>query len=214
MQNFLGIILSFVFVVVIMLIGRLFEKFGKEMSRKFIHIVLAFWWLIAMYFFKDVIWASVVPICFVIINYLSYKKDIIKVMEREKQDGPGTVYYAISLFVVVLITYGFMKRPELGIAPIFIMGFGDGLASVVGTKIKSYAYKVGDTKKTIAGSLTMFIVSLVILCIFFGMLHLNLWWLKASILAIVLTLVEAISIKGRDNLTVPILACILICVLV
>lgn len=203
MNNIVGIIVSFIFVGVVIVTAKLFEKLGKEASRKYIHIVLCNWWLIAMYFFDNPIWASIVPFCFIVINYISYKKDLIKVMEREEQDGLGTVYYAISLLILAILSFGIYHNPILGLVSCFVMGYGDGLAAVIGKKIKSKEYKVGDTTKTVIGSLTMFIITLVILSL--ALIGTNLWFVKALIASIIITIVEAVSIKGTDNLTVPVI---------
>lgn len=213
MQNLLGIIISYIFIGIVIVSAKFFEKAGKEASRKYIHIMLANWWFIAMLFFTNWIWASIVPLSFIIINYISYKKDLISVMEREKQDGLGTIYYAISLFIVSIITFGIVHKPEIGLCSILIMGYGDGLAAVIGKSIKSYEYKIMDSKKTIAGSTTMLIVTFIILTIFLYATNSNLWLLKSAILAIIFTVVEAVSIKGTDNLSIPILACVLLCII-
>lgn len=206
MQNWIGILVSYIFIFLMIIGGKLFEKVGKEASRKFIHIMLGNWWLIAMYFFNNVWFAAFVPLTFVIINYISYKKDIIKVMEREenKKDGLGTVYYACSLLILVIITFGVLNKPILGLVPIFVMAFGDGLAAIFGKLIKSKKYKVYDTEKSIAGSLTMFIVSFIIISIYLIYINNPFWYLKAIIISLIITVLEAISIKGTDNITVPI----------
>ena len=212
MKNIVGIVLSYVFIALIIIAAKFFEKAGKEASRKFIHIMLSNWWFLAMYFFDNVIWASLVPLSFVIINYLSYKKDIIKVMEREEteKDGLGTVYYAISLFLIAIFTFGITKRPEVGLCAILIMGYGDGLAAIIGRSVKSFQYKVGKTQKTVAGSATMLFISFFIVAIFLASISSQMWLLKAILLAISATVVEAVSIKGTDNITVPIFTCLLL----
>lgn len=212
MQNLLGIIVSYIFIGIVIIAAKFFEKAGEETSRKFIHIMLANWWFIAMHFFTNVFWASLVPMSFVFINYISYKKNLISVMERKEQDGLGTVYYAISLLIISIIAFGIIKKPEIGLCPILIMGYGDGLAAVIGKSIKSYEYKILETKKSIAGSTTMFLISFIILAIFLYTTGNNLWILKSIILAVILTIVEAISIKGTDNLTIPVLACIILAI--
>ncbi len=83
------------------------------------------------------------------------------------------------------------------------MALGDGLAAVVGKNIKSKQYKIGSSNKTLLGSITMFIVSLVIFIIFLYCYNVNLWIIKSIIVAILITILEAISIKGTDNITVP-----------
>lgn len=212
MQNWIGILVSYIFIFLMIIGGKLFEKVGKEASRKFIHIMLGNWWLIAMYFFNNVWFAAFVPLTFVIINYISYKKDIIKVMEREenKKDGLGTVYYACSLLILVIITFGVLNKPILGLVPIFVMAFGDGLAAIFGKLIKSKKYKVYDTEKSIAGSLTMFIVSFIIISIYLIYINNPFWYLKAIIISLIITVLEAISIKGTDNITVPIATLIIL----
>ena len=212
MQNWIGILVSYIFIFLMIIDGKLFEKVGKEASRKFIHIMLGNWWLIAMYFFNNVWFAAFVPLTFVIINYISYKKDIIKVMEREenKKDGLGTVYYACSLLILVIITFGVLNKPILGLVPIFVMAFGDGLAAIFGKLIKSKKYKVYDTEKSIAGSLTMFIVSFIIISIYLIYINNPFWYLKAIIISLIITVLEAISIKGTDNITVPIATLIML----
>ena len=213
MKNLIGIVISYIFIAIVIIAAKFFEKAGKEASRKFIHIMLANWWLIAMLFFENAIWASIVPLSFVVINYISYKKDVISVMERDKQDGLGTVYYAIALFVIDIFTFGIIKRPEIGLCSIFIMGYGDGLAAVVGKAVNSYKYKIGNTQKSVAGSGTMFFISFVIIAMFLCSINSELWFIKSTILSIILTVVEAISIKGTDNITVPVIACLLITVM-
>lgn len=212
MKNVIGIIASYVFIVIIIVMAKFFEKAGKEASRKFIHIALSNWWLIAMFLFDNVIALSIVPLSFVVINYLSYKKDLISVMERneEEKDGLGTVYYAISLLVLSIFTIGVINKPAIGLCSCLIMGYGDGLAAIIGRKVKSLKYNIGNTTKSLAGSATMFVVSLLIISVFLGIIHTDMCLLKAILIAIVATITEAISVKGTDNLTVPLITCLLL----
>ena len=215
MKNVIGIVLSYVFVAGIIFAAKFLEKKGTEASRKFIHIVLSNWWILAMIFFDSWIWASIVPFTFVAINYISYKKDLIKVMERDEanKDGLGTVYYALSLFLIAIYSFGIIKNPAIGLCAILIMGYGDGLAAVVGQNIKSLPYKIGKNKKTLAGSCTMFFISFLIIAIYLATMHSPMWFMKAILFAISVSVIEAVSVKGTDNITVPIYSCLLLTVL-
>lgn len=212
MQNWIGILVSYFFIFLIIIIAKLFEKIGKEASRKFIHISLGNWWIIAMSFFDNVWFASFVPATFVIINYISCKKDVIKVMERneDKKDGYGTVYYAISLLVLTIVTFGILNKPILGLIPVFVMAYGDGFAAIFGKAIKSKKYKVYDTEKSIAGSVTMFIVSFIIICVYLIYIASPLWYIKALIMGVIITILEAVAIKGTDNIIVPIASLVML----
>ncbi|MCI8481935.1 MAG: hypothetical protein HFJ27_02370 [Clostridia bacterium] len=215
-MNWLGIIVSYLYIALIILCAKLFEKRGKETSRKFIHIMLGNWWLIAMYFFSNVWFAVGVPITFVVINYISYKRDLIKVMEREEQDGLGTVYYAIALLILAIVSFGIYHKPILGLVPSLIMAYGDGLAAIFGKMIKSKTYQIGKTQKTLAGSCTMFIISTILIM---GYLLLekdiSFWQLSmvSVVMSLIVTIIEAISIKGTDNISVPISTLIMLILL-
>lgn len=209
-MNVLGIIVSYLYIGLVIIGAKIFEKRGKEASRKFIHIMLGNWWIIAMYFFTNVWSAIFAPITFVIINYLSYKKDIIKVMERDEQDGLGTVYYAVALLILAIVSFGIFKQPWLGLVPTLVMAYGDGLAAVIGKGVKSKKYKLGETKKSFAGSLTMFVISTFLIGAFLAFKHSDVFWqtahwpLIAGLIGFAITGLEAVSGKGWDNITVPI----------
>lgn len=209
MNNIFGLIVSTVFIGIILLSARLFEKAGKEASRKFIHIMLSNWWIIAMVFFDSPWIAAILPAAFVVINYASYKMDIIKVMERndgeENKESLGTVYYAISLLVLALVTFGPVQNPLIGLCGIAVMGYGDGLAAVIGQSVKSKEYKIGNSTKTLAGSATMFLVTLLIIAGFMQYSSAEYVAIKSILIAGIMTVVEAVSIKGTDNITVPLL---------
>lgn len=208
-MNWIGIIVSYVYIGLVIIGAKLFEKTGKEVSRKFIHIMLGNWWFIAMCFFTNVWFAIFVPTTFVIINYISYKKDLIKVMEREEQDGLGTVYYAIALLILVIVSFGIYDEPLLGLIPNLVMAYGDGFAAVFGKLIKSKKYKLSETKKSFAGSLTMFIISLLLITGYLILKHGEIFWqtghwiMISVMMAFVATAIEAMSGKGIDNISVP-----------
>ena len=208
-MNFIGILISYLYITLVIVGGKIFEKRGKEASRKFIHIMLGNWWFIAMYYFTNMWFAMFVPITFVIINFLSYKKGIIKVMEREKQDGLGTVYYAISLLILVIVSFGIFNKPSLGLIPCLVMAYGDGFAAVFGKIIKSKKYQIYGSTKSIAGSLTMFIVATLLIGGYLAFTHKMVFWssgrwpLISLMMAYVITTIEAVSGKGTDNITVP-----------
>ena len=215
-MNVLGIIVSYVYIGIIVISAKVFNKKGTEFSRKFIHIMLGNWWLIAMYFFTNVWAAMFVPITFVIINYISYKKNIITVMEREVKDGLGTVYYAISLLILTIVSFGIYKEPLLGLIPNLIMAYGDGFAGIFGKIIKSRKYKINGVKKSYAGSFTMFIVTTLIIGGYLLLKNNEIFWqtghwpLITIMMAYCITLIEAISSKGIDNITVPISTLVMI----
>lgn len=218
MKNLLGVILGLLYVIGVILSGKLFEKKSKEASRKFIHIMLAPYWIIAILFFDNVIWATVLPFLFVIINFLSYKFNLIKQMERENEekDGLGTVYYALSLVILSIITFGPVREyknvygPVVALVGVLVMALGDGFAAIIGKNVKSFEYRVFGTKKTLAGSSTMFFISFIIISVFLAYVKVPVWFIKSVLISLILTILEAVSIKGLDNIIVPLLTTLMV----
>ena len=210
MNNIIGLIVASIYILVIFLTSKLFKKKGKEVTRKYIHIMLSNIWFISLAFFDNFIIAAILPMLFVIINSLSYKFNLIKIMEREdKKEGIGTVYYAISLTVLSLVTF-YINKPILALPGILIMGYGDGLAAVIGQKVKSKSFNILGSTKSVAGSATMLIVSLIISILIFSFIGIEYLILKAFLIAIIATILEAISVKGLDNITVPLIITVIV----
>jgi len=211
MRNLFGLIVSFVFIFIVIISAKVFEKSGKEASRKYIHIVLSNWWIIAMVFFNSPVWAAIGPLVFVFVNYASYKFNLIKSMEREddEKDGLGTVYYALTLLILSILLFGPLLNyknywgPLIGLAGIAVMGYSDALAAIVGKAVKSPSYTISTTTKTLAGSFTMLCTTFIIVSGFLAYMHIPNWFFKAIGIAVIDTILEAFSIKGTDNLTVP-----------
>ena len=205
MQNLYGIILSYVYIGILFVISNFIGKNNKEISRKFIHISLAGYWIIAMFFFNNVICASIVPASFVLINTLSYKFNLIKSMEREEQDGFGTIYYAIAILVLSIVTFGIINKPIVGLVGMLVMCFGDGFAAIFGKKFGKKKYEIGNTTKSYLGSFTMLIITFGIVYAVFSFYGTAYTIAKAILVAVIATILEAVSIKGTDNITVPLL---------
>lgn len=211
MKNVLGIIISFVYIGELMISAQYFEKFDKEASRKYIHILLANWWLIAIAFFDSITWAIVPPIAFVVINFVSYKWSVIKVMEREDEnkESLGTVYFAFSLIPLVILSFGITNNRLIGLVGFFIMAYGDGFAALIGKSVKSKQYKIFGDTKTVAGSSAMFVMSFIITISVFLYSNTEMYIIKAISISMIATILEVISIKGTDNISVPVITSLL-----
>lgn len=194
-----GYILTYLYIFFIIGLSSLIYKDGKgSITRKIVHIGVSFYFVIAYIFFKNTIHIIVPPLTFILLNYISYKKEIVKSVEED--NSPGTIYYAISVFILALITY-FKPEfyPYFGIG-IFVMGLGDGLAPIMSNLIKSrtiYKYK------TLTGSLTVFVVSLIIGIVFNYIFDLNFQIYKIILIGIISVLLELVGRRGLDNLTLP-----------
>ena len=206
LQNILGIIVSFIYVFVVIFLAGFLERFGKEASRKTVHILVGNWWFIAMIFFRTSLWAAFVPACFVVLNTLSYRFNLFSSMERGEGRGDlGTVYYAFSLLILALFSFSSYGTPIVGGLGILIMAYGDGLAAIIGKKWPIIPYRLGSNEKSVSGSLAMFFSSLLVGFLFLTLTGQPETFFPAFLLAGIATLLEAITPWGMDNLSVPLL---------
>ncbi|WP_350344307.1 hypothetical protein PRVXT_000700 [Proteinivorax tanatarense] len=209
MDNIIGLVISVVFIFAIMGMSAILMKHGglsNEGSRKFIHIGVSHWWIIAMIFFDNIFYATIIPVLFIVFNYLSYRFQFVDSMERDggKKDL-GTVYYPISLFILMVLSFTGYSELYIGALGVLIMGYGDGFAAVAGKRYGRYTFKVMGNTKTVEGCIAMFVFSFAIAFVILGLYSSAPIPLVAWVIAGFATIIEAISPYGLDNLTVPLL---------
>ena len=132
----------------------------------------------------------------------------------------GTLYYAVMM---ILTTFFWFYIPSTGIAnanptALILIGCvsgGDGLADIIGRKFGKNSKKFGikGSEKTIIGSLGMLVGSILTSSILVLIFSLEVTFFSANfniatlilpiiVISIVATVVEALSPKGTDNLTI------------
>ena len=214
-QNIEGEIICFLYILSIFIISIPFYKISAEYSRKVIHIMLGFFYFIALLYFTEWYFASFGPFIFIFVNYFSVKYSYIKLMLRNKKklntggyNDYGTVYYAMSLTIITLYSWK-INKPEIGICPFLSMAFGDGFAGVFGSSIKSKTFIIFESKKSLIGCFTMFFICFLVYEIFFFYFDINKGIIKAFFMGIISMMLEVASPYSTDNLTVPIVDLIL-----
>ena len=190
----------------IFLISIVFKKYNensREIVRKIIHIGIGPLIPIAQFLKIDqnsaLIFTGIISLM-VLINY-TYK--LFPTIEDVERKSYGTLFYCLSLFI--LISFFWNKDPYSLITGFFIMTFGDGLAGLLGKTFKSRSWFFLKQKKSLIGTLTMFLTSLIIVSSL-GYAKQNSLNLDYFTIAFIATLLEQISFLGIDNFIVPILS--------
>ena len=83
------------------------------------------------------------------------------------------------------------------------MTFGDGLAGLIGKSFNSKSWIFFQQKKSLYGTITMFLTSLIVVCSI-GYAQQNSLNLNYFVIAFFATLLEQFSVLGIDNFIVPI----------
>ncbi len=197
-----AIILLYLFsIFLISIVFRKFNEDSKEIVRKIIHIGIGPLIPIAQFLKIDqnsaLIFTGIVSLL-VLINY-TYK--LFPTIEDVERKSYGTIFYCLSLFILIWLFWD--KDPYALTAGFFIMTFGDGLAGLIGKSFNSNSWVIFKQKKSLFGTLTMFLASFIVICST-GYAQQNSFHLNYFAVAFLATVLEQFSVLGVDNLIVPI----------
>jgi phytol kinase len=198
MNELLIVLVSYLFVAGVILVGiglYMLHVTSKETTRKLIHIGVIHWWIIAM-LYLDTTWIALIgPLSFIVINAVNVKYHLLPGIQRDHDHDYGTVYYAVSLSILTFFAFEFDGMQAATIA-LFVMGYGDGFAALIGKKIPSTKLR---HHKSLVGTLTMLVVS-------FGVsFYITQDVVISIVIGVIASVVELLSPKGLDNLSVPLL---------
>ena len=173
-----------------------------EFSRKFVHITVgsfvAFW-----PFFLNWYQIQLLSVAFLICVAISKYFRIFQAIHSVQRPTWGEVFFAAAVGLITLVT----QDKFIYAAALLQMSLADGLAAVIGVHLgRRNRYRLFGRTKSIAGTLTFFIVSLAIL------LALGHWHVVAHgfgyvlLISLLATALENLAPDGLDNLAVPLLA--------
>ncbi|MBD2773278.1 diacylglycerol/polyprenol kinase family protein [Iningainema tapete] len=212
--NLVATALTFVYVFgLVALMNFCVTKYGlpQDISRKITHIgagsLIGF-----LPLFSDLDWSKYLNVAiFVVWIALLVQKgffaqpddEAVKTMTRtgdrlELLKGP--LYFVIVATICGTVFY----KTFPGIVAMATLGWGDGMASIIGSRYGKLKYKI-FSEKSVEGSLSMFIFAF-LASVFFVWLILpaSLNIVQILLLAFIATLVEGCSSKEVDNILIPI----------
>ena len=197
-----SIVLLYLFsIFLISVVFKKFNKNSKEITRKIIHIgigpLIPIAQLLKIDQISALIFTGVVSLM-VLINY-GYK--IFPTIEDVERKSYGTLFYCLSLFILISLFWN--KDPFSLITGFFIMTFGDGLAGLIGKSINSSSWIFLKQRKSLLGTVAMFITSLIVVCTI-GYIQQNSFYYSYFTIAFIATILEQFSVLGIDNFIVPI----------
>ncbi|HZJ88675.1 MAG TPA: hypothetical protein VFC80_05945 [Sphaerochaeta sp.] len=219
--NLIALVLSFAFLAVVIgasLFARHRWNLAGESMRKIIHIGVSNWWFILLFGFDRLAFAVVGPILFIIVNLIFVLGNwAVRLGFGSQERNWGLVYYPLILLLFVLCHYQGFLHPLSTTVAVLVMGYGDGLAALIGTKwgVREIPFQL--SKKSYLGSITMWTTATVIIAL--GLLCYGTFSTAAALIIAVLfgaiiTAVEVITPFGLDNITVPMVAALLMELLV
>ena len=204
----LDITLICIYIFSIFLLSSIFQKYrpnNNELKRKIIHIGIGPLIPIAKFLEIDQNSALFFTGIISLLVLTNYTFKIFPTIEDVERKSYGTFFYCLSLFILISLFWD--RDPYSLITGFFIMTFGDGLAGLVGKTFNSRSWFFLKQKKSLIGTLTMFVTSLIIVSSL-GYTQQNNLNLNYFTIAFIATLLEQISFAGIDNFIVPITSAI------
>ena len=205
-NDFVGLALVYIYVAILLIITeKILDKYPTA-SRKILHIMtgnIAF--LLPIFQTKETM-AFLAAGPFILFTFLMSPYSPIKSIKGKTSSaghGMGLVYYAISWTILAYIFFDHMVVIAIAI---FAMSYGDGFASLLGMKFGKRKYKIFGDKKSYVGSISMFIFTLFMIIIAFLYYGVDITSYKLLIIAFIAmaaAIIEAITPRGLDNLSVP-----------
>ncbi len=188
----------------IFLISIVFKKNNEnsgEIVRKIIHIGIGPLIPIAQFLKINQNSALIFTGIISLMVFINYTYKLFPTIEDVERKSYGTLFYCLSLFILIYLFWD--KDPYALISGFFIMSFGDGLAGLIGKSFNSKSWIFFKQKKSLFGTMTMFLTSLIVVCSI-GYTQQNSLNLNYFAIAFFATLLEQFSILGIDNFIVPI----------
>jgi len=220
--NSVLLILCYLYIVAVIFTAvRIDHRFPKNLKRKFLHIMIGNFVYIIPFFtfttfpanFPFFVAAPFILLTLLVSPYSPINlKNKISGLTDITTGGHhfGLVLYAISY---TILAFFFSAKPYVIIAGILPMAFGDAAASLVGQKMGHHPFNI-FSKKSIEGTITMFtitFVSMTLSLFLFSYLcpfSTSILVLASLGVAALATALEALTPKGLDNLTVPLISAV------
>ena len=228
MNNYIALVITFAVSIIFLRSMDYIAHRGwmdSRLSRKVIHIGTGPLFVLCWFLFQetpDARWlAALVPFAvtvqFALIG-LGVIKDEASVQAMSRTGDPkeilrGPLFYGI-MFVVLTIV--FWRDTPTGIVALMMLCGGDGIADIIGRKVKSPKLSWSENK-SIAGSLGVFfggwILSALILFIYVSAgvfaAPFTLYLMPLTLIALGTTVVESLPFKDVDNITAPIVSAVM-----
>jgi len=201
------ILVSVVFAI-IFFFAEVLRNFGKcdvEVTRKFAHFAGGLVCLSFSYLFTSAWTVLILGSAFGAILEVTKAFGLLQSVHGVTRKSGGSLYFPLSLFLVFVIAQR-LEKPHFYLISTLVLSLSDALAALVGKSYGFKVYEVEEDQKSLEGSIMFFMSTFII--IHLGLLLLSPLGrmecvLSAVYISVLVTIFEAISLGGTDNLFIP-----------
>ncbi len=188
---------------VCLLLSLIIYKCGvpKKITRKVVHILVGFEWVILYHFFGAGLNFLAVCLFFLVLLTVAYRFKLMPMISSDNDNAPGTVYYAVAMTGVAIVA---CFVPDVMVpfgVGIFCTSIGDGFAGVIGQLVKKYNPKI-YASKSLFGTLANAVFSLGSVLVMEAIFDMGLAVWQMLLIAFFSVSLELVTGKGLDNITI------------
>lgn len=194
------LVLLFMIVVGVEAIARV-RALPIELTRKATHILTGVTVALSVFYIEHV-YLIVLSVMFLLVIALSRKRSLFRSIHDPERSGVGELWYPMGILLAAL----FFPEPTIFMYAVLILAVSDGLAGLIGKFFGKRRIPGIQAPKTYLGT-SVFIVTA------FGLSLLVMSPGVALIAAVSLAALELLSLKGLDNLILPLAAGVIAVVL-
>jgi phytol kinase len=200
----LGTVAVIVVVFLILLLAEYLSRYRgvhSELTRKLVHtlvgVFVAFW-----PFFLSWRQIQMLSVAFLLVVLISIKLNIFGSIHAVKRNVMGEVLFAMIIGILAFIS----TDEWIFTAAMLHLSLADGLAAIIGLAYgDKNSYKVLGETRSLAGSLTFFFTSSIIMLFYTIAGNADYSGMTLIGLPVIATIAENFAIKGTDNLIIPLL---------
>ena len=183
----------------------------REWSRKVVHVgsglVVPIAWACGIDRTLAVPAAGLVTV----VAALNHRVQLLPAIEDVDRRSYGTIAYGASITLLLLLWWP--ERPDVVTAGVLVMALGDGAAGLVGPAVKSPGWTVLGQRRSLAGTATMALMSLLVLSGLAAVASGGPGGAPQAVALLLITgvavILEQVAVGGIDNLTVPLAVAVL-----
>jgi phytol kinase len=177
-------------------------KVPTELTRKLVHAGGGTAVLLVPHLLSSLWVALGLAFAFAGILVVARRIEALPSVHAIERRSVGAFLFPISVCLCVLSSRGAFVHFEV---PLLALAFGDAAAAIVGRSFGTIRYRVWGARRSVEGSLAFVLTTAVIAAGFFALagMPIAVALTLALLVGLVLGVVEAVSVHGWDNLTIP-----------
>lgn len=177
-----------------------------EITRKFSHIVAGFIALLFPFLLSSHYSVLLLIVVFMLLLIITKRLNLLKSIHSIERKSFGSYLFPLSVYYCFIL-YSIHDHYIFYFQPICILAICDACAAFAGKKWPYGRYNNSIHSKTLVGSAMFFTAAFVVtVSLFLSLTNMEFIVVMAVsvMISMVSTVIEAISYKGMDNLTIPI----------